>query len=462
MPGGDRPVRIPAREAADPKRAAALAEFLRRARLPADGFAFADQGPFDFATIPGAEAAAVECADAGALHDIRDWAREADRVLALAAEHDDTEELARALFRRGRGGAWSCRHDLLGVVFGLLQGWDERLHGRVDAHGRPDPDAGLLARHGLLRRPAADEICRAAGFAIARAAKRPDPPSTAPWTFALTFDIDSAGLLAGGRWASGTRWLAREQGAWGLLRGLGLGAAVNAGLARDPHHNWGEAALALASDGVRATVFVQAFRAHALDNYALRRETALVRAMRAWRTLGWEAGLHSSYAAPDRDAAFLRRQCRAVERALGGRVRAVRGHYLRGDGAGHLRACAEASLRVEASCGFSTVEGFRRGTAHPWQAWDDNAGRPFGVLRVPVHLMDVTLRAHRGLDAERASAAARRILARCAESGGIGVALWHPHNLDGRWGRGWDRMPQALVRIARQLGGECGGLPGAG
>lgn len=395
----------------------------------------------------------IQLADRGLDGPSEAWREEAAQVLALVARSDSPEDLADRLFPTMVEDVAACLLDLPAVVHGLLQRWEEALDERRDEHGRWRLEWSFLgADERLAGRPAADWIARAAGIALRRATGRdwpePAPWGGARWGVALTFDIDSAGMYARGGWARSVRRLGAEQGAGAALRGAVEGALVNARLRRDPHDNLEALARRIDREGVRCTFFVQALRASRWDNYDLRREARLVRAMRSLRARGHEIGLHGSYATAERDAGFLRRQRRVVRELVGGPVALHRHHYLRTTGPENAALYRAAGFAADCTPGFSEREGFRLGTAFPVEC--------DGVTIVPVHVMDVTLRHHRKLGTEEAFDAATRVLEEVRHVGGLGVLLWHPHNLESRLWRGWEEMPFELVGWARERGAGIG------
>ncbi len=76
---------------------------------------------------------------------------------------------------------------------------------------------------------------------------------------------------------------------------------------------------------------------------------------------------------------------------LGTHVTANRNHYLHGKLPDIWAACDRAGIQEDHTAGFSEVIGFRNSYGLPLQPYDLQRDRPFAVIEVPLHVMDVTL-----------------------------------------------------------------------
>ncbi len=336
--------------------------------------------------------------------------------------------------------------DLPTAAGAILSGKDEA-RVAADAHGRPAPRGAFAARHGLLDTPFVDTASRRMGIRLASLVPRPLPrPSSL--SVALTFDIDSAGLFSGWRARARAFRTNRLAARRGFLPRLGSMAATMAGLRKDPHLAIRELAEALEGLDTPATFFVQARRAHRLDNYTLRTARGLAREVHGISRNGFHAiGLHSSYATADQPPRFLREQWRELARCLGRRHVAPvhRSHYLR-----FLKPDGELSIGhpgpvIDSSLAYGAVEGFRRGTAIPFLL----GGR---ILEAPPSIMDSTLLFHRKDDPGSALGKFQRHLEAVREAGGVFIPIWHPHLLNGLEYPGWRDVLYDLVYDARAAG----------
>lgn len=427
-------------------RQAAMAELTRRACLRE--WAESD-GPaaLRYSRKPGTEQ--LHLPDNGLFENREAWREETRRLLVAIREHP----LDEALFEQ-RGDRISGRFDLPGVSFGLLQRWEEELDSRRDDHDRFPAEASLLFEAGMIDRPIVDELALALGDRLVGAGARrsPSPWGDNQWAFALTFDIDSAGMYRHGALGSSVRRLVREQGLAAGTRGLVEGLACAARLRPDPHENLAHVADRLGELGVRATFFSQVFRAERIDSYKLAACGDLMRAVRDLRTRGHEIGLHGSYAGPQRGAEFLTAQRTVLRALVGGPASSYRAHYLRQPA---LESLAEAGFAIDSTAGFPRREGFRLGTAFPVRAWSQ---KRLPLVVSAFHAMDVTLRSHRGLDPEQAFETTLALLERVRAVGGLATLLWHPHNLEPRLWPGWEELPFRLTEWALRNGAVCGPL----
>lgn len=362
-------------------------------------------------------------------------------TLALPrARPDDWEKEAERVFAREEEG------DLPTAAGAILRGEDEAC-GAVDAHGRPAPRGAFAIRHGLLDTPFVDHASRRLGDRLASLVPRP-LPRPSPMSIALTFDIDSAGLFSGWRARARAFRPNRLAARRGFLPRLGSMATTMAGLRKDPHLAIRELAEALEGLDTPATFFVQARRAHRLDNYTLRTARGLAREVHGVSRNGFHAiGLHSSYATADQPPRFLREQWRELARCLGRRHVAPvhRSHYLR-----FLKPDGEDSIGhpgpvIDSSLAYGAVEGFRRGTAIPFFL----GGR---ILEAPPSIMDSTLLFHRKDDPGSALGKFRRHLEAVRAAGGVFIPIWHPHLLNGLEYPGWSDVLYDLVYEAREAG----------
>jgi len=433
-------------------RAHAWAEIARRWTLP----------PLHRVVDYGAEGdAPVRVPDKGLFENRRAWRVEAERLLDVVRAASDPRDLARAIFEE-RDGRLACAHDVAAVAFGLLNRWEETLDAGRDTHGRWTCERSLLRDERLVTRPVVDWMALAIEHAVRRAAGVRDtaqrPWGGALWAFALTWDIDSTGLYRDGAWPRVVKRALVEHRPLVALRCAAEGALVSAGLAKDPHDTFDDIGAELARRDMPRTFFVQAVRANAVDNYGLRQDAHMVRAARRLRERGHELALHGSFATCERDAAFLRRQRRIARALVGGPMDLHRAHWLRTREPQDNRLYADAGLRVDATPGFSDREGFRLGTAHPTVPWDDERNAPLPLTVVPLHVMDVTMQAHRKLSVDEAMKSARAIFDAARDVGGLAVLLWHPHNLEPRFWKGWEHVPFALAEYARERGANIGTL----
>ena len=332
-----------------------------------------------------------------------------------------------------------------------LAGLQEAAVTRRDAHGRARYAATLQAALGDAPggplRPAVDAVRRRLSDELER--RGVDVPGRtwggAPWAVALTHDLDAVRTR---RLRAAAGALARGRPADALRRGLGpdrRAASVDELRALGRRH------------GGSATWFVKP-GAWAREDVPGALDGALVRRLRAWRAGGAEVGWHPGYGAHDHPARLAAEAAR-FRTAFGAAPRLARTHYLRWADPVTPRSLAAQGVAVDSTLGWSAAPGFRRATAHPFRLWDRAAGAASELWEAPLAVMDTTLAAHQGLDADGVAAALRRVFDAARRSGGVAVVLWH--NQVGADTAGWTARLDALDRElgrARALAAAAGPL----
>ncbi|MDT7857511.1 hypothetical protein RQM47_12740 [Rubrivirga sp. S365] len=337
----------------------------------------------------------------------------------------------------GRGGG----ADLVASAAWWLAGLQEAATAARDVHGRFPYGASLQAALGDAPggplRPAVDAYRAGLGHALRRLGVSVPGRAWgagATWAVALTHDLDGLRTrrlraLAGALGRGGAGWLQAGR------RALG------------PDVRW-QSALALRRlarrHGARSTWFVKPAAWTAEDLPADLGAARVRRFLRGLEAEGHTVGWHPGYGAHDHPARLRAERARFAD-ALGHAPRLARTHFLRWTDPTTPRLLARAGVQIDSTLGFSQHEGFRRGTSHPFRVFDVEAGRTTDLWEMPLAVMDTTLAAHRGLDAEGAAAALGAVLDAARRSGGCAVVLWH-NDLGGdpAGGAGWSARLSAL------------------
>lgn len=343
--------------------------------------------------------------------------------------------------------------DLVSAAFAWLSGWMETASGRVDRHGRAGP--------GELE-PQPSDVPAVDGYrilltrALESAGVRVERPSWrgAGWALCPTHDIDYLRKYRPGivyREAVEYLLLGRRERLW-TKRISRFGASLRQATGPDPYR----AGIYRLHEAVRrrggsATFF---FKTGGYEPYDVPSHPGTRFGSETLRTLidgGSEIGLHPSYFASVRSDLLAREKTR-LERAARCEVRSVRQHYLRYDPTRTPLAHERSGFALDSTLGFAEREGFRRGTAWPFQVFDLVESRPTGVWEFPLHVMDSTLFGYRGLDTDQAVAATRRVMDLCERVGGVCVCLWHNIIYDRVDFPGWDRHFETVLDHAREGG----------
>jgi hypothetical protein len=339
--------------------------------------------------------------------------------------------------------------DIIASAFWHLSRWEER-GGARDRHGRFPAAAAMCDP----ARPAVDALLER--FQNAAGLRRREG-----FALVLTHDVDLP-----------RRWAARGASRRALreLRGAvrhgraGEAAAQAGGLLAAPWHrargtdpNWSLDRIREIerAHGGRSTYFLLAGHAHPADGpdpaaYDAVRE----RLVRDVQDGGDEVGLHPSYTTSEDPARLEAERDRLAE--LAGPLQSVRFHFLRHDSHRDLPVLDRLGFAVDSSHGFADAPGFRAGFSHPYHPFDLAAGRPLGLLEVPLAVMDATLQDSRylGLSASAGLARALDVLERVADSGGTAAVLWHPDRFGRPYAQGWDVAYEELLIWCKERGGD--------
>ncbi len=172
--------------------------------------------------------------------------------------------------------------------------------------------------------------------------------------------------------------------------------------------------------------------------------------------LGDRIGLHGSYTASDTTGRL------AAELAeLGSRTGAShpdhRFHYLRHRPVDAWPLLERSGLRSDSSLGFAERPGFRAGTAHPFRAWDHEAGAPLDLIVIPLALMDASFDA-RYLGIRNRAERRRRCIEVLDAIGwydGCASVLVHNDRLCNSADDGWTTLYRDLLRHVRSGSGRA-------
>ncbi|MCX7016924.1 MAG: hypothetical protein NTW86_30925, partial [Candidatus Sumerlaeota bacterium] len=350
------------------------------------------------------------------------------------------------------------RDDLIASTYFLLAGHEEKVRPAWDAHGRFDASRSFLAQADLLGKPLVEDYAQRIREAFqSRGLTIPPPrpwPDGKPFVLLLTSDVD---IPRRNTWTAVLkRCLGRNPGfpvrpadlSWPL-------AYVPRGEAFDPYVRNLERLTGMRESGPPfTTLFFLAGKRSRLDPVVLKPRRWLARRAQRLFIERREIALHAPYECW-LEAEDFRNALDCFERATGMRPDGVRQHYLRYQVPRTWRAQAEADLQWDASAGFAAREGFRFGTALPFQAFDGERGRRLPLWIVPLAAMDSTLNLHLDLTPHEAAERLRALGAEARRVGGAMVLLVHNSST----GAGWQGWPEVFDAVATDLAEEGAWLP---
>lgn len=430
---------------------------------------------------PGASVEAtlrVRLEGAEALHERAAWALEAllararvvDWRLVGQGEPADLTWSTTSATLPHEPACWSFRaagpppaaRDPLAFAFWWLAREEERLadEDSFDEHGRFRYDASALSR---LEDPLAapvDELATTLAEAL-RPWCAPLVEGDPAWRLVLTHDIDLPW-----RWT----WTGRRRAARALRDALRRGRAASAArtaaalvampamrmVGRDPWSNARRIAALEERLGASSTSYllVGAHTPEDGDDELHARGASYLRALVALDESGDRIGLHGSYTSSVVTGRLALERER-IERDTGRTVTDHRFHYLRHRPVEAWPMLDRAGIRTDASLGYAEQPGFRAGTAHPYRAWDHEAGTPLDLVVIPLAVMDATFD-ERYLDVRDHAAREQHVqeaIGRIAAYRGSASLLIHNDRLCNRADDGWTRSYRSLLRHVATTGG---------
>jgi len=330
--------------------------------------------------------------------------------------------------------------DLLGSVFFCLTRYEEVVRRTRDLHGRFPASASVAATERFLDRPIVDEyvdLLWTAMQALWPALVR----RQSTFRLRMTHDIDHPWSALGKRPTAILRGLAgdllRRRDA--VLAGRRLRAAADARAGRvdrDPFNTYDVLMETSERNGLRSVFYFMAGTTPAAFDHRYRLSDApFAGILRRIHERGHEVGLHASHGSLDSSEMTivefdaLRAACRAAgfDQATWG----VRQHYLRFENPQTSRNHEAAGFEHDSTIGFADDVGFRAGTCREYPLFDLYASRPLRLRERPLVVMDTTLFAYLGLDADGAASRVRAIVDACRRHQGDAVVLYHNDRLAG-------------------------------
>lgn len=363
--------------------------------------------------------------------------------------------------------AWSFRWDVepdaaadpLAFTFWWLARVEELLapaHAH-DEHGRFRFECSTTARLDDPLSAPVDDLVASLARELSR--WRRDPaPGEPEYRVVATHDIDLPW-----RWTRAGRRRALRSMRDDLRRGR-LGHAARAGTAwlggllpgrRDPWDNFAAIRRLERAEGARSTSYLLVGRSVPEDGD----EELHERGGRWARPSGEEpldglVGVHGSYATAD-DPTRLQAEAAEVAARTGARRTDHRFHYLRHRPPAAWPMLDRLGMTTDASLGFAERPGFRAGTAHPYRAWDHEAGRALDLVVIPLAVMDASFD-DRYLAVGDRGERERRVLEAVdaiARRGGCAGVLVHNDRLCNAADDGWTATYRCLLRHVRTTGG---------
>ncbi len=365
------------------------------------------------------------------------------RIESIAAlYHDDRGPRERfySVQDHGQGVRVDCHVDIVAGAFFMLSRYEETVVHSVDAFGRFPAESSITYGEGFLQEPIVNQyaeqllnMLRAAGFT----GERRRWWGTAPWTIALTHDIDRLHRFPHGRFpalAVARSITGRSVSGAPSLRPLLIDyAATTTRRKRDEYDCLDDMAIWESSVGIHSSYYFlgDSTSGRLSADYAVD-ATGFMTKMKSIADLGHEVGFHAGFHACDNVERFHRELSRV--RSSGLPVAGGRQHYLRWQTPATWRLWEGEGLAYDATLGYSKAAGFRCGTCLPYHPYDIEDDREMSILEWPLMFMDATYLS----DWPGGMEVLARLSQECQRYGGVLVLLWH--------NSGWSNLYAPAVR----------------
>ncbi len=336
--------------------------------------------------------------------------------------------------------------DPFALCFYLLSRYEEYLPFTADEHGRFAPEQSLAYRFGFLNIALVDRI---AGE-IRRILKYHFPEINFPlpvFDFRPSFDIDIAYAHLEKDWLRAAGGLAKLILKLDL-KSLGSRMMTLAGRRKDPYDNFDIQLEAMDEKGFTPVYFVL------LGDYG-KYDKNVSHKSRRFRELIVKLdrnaciGIHPSYNSfgnPTQLDTEIKRLAEIVERP----VVISRQHFLRLRFPDSYRQLLESGISDDYSMGYASCNGFRAGTAYPFQFYDLLKEEITSLKIHPFIFMDTAMIDHLKFSHSESVNEVQDLLDEVRENGGEAIGIWHNYALGEYDGyEGWQAVFRQILKLVK-------------
>lgn len=335
-----------------------------------------------------------------------------------------------------QGTSIDCHVDIVAGAFFLLSRYEETVVRAIDTFERFPAESSVAYQEGFPQEAVVNgyaeqllKMLRVAGFA----GERRRWWGEAPWTIALTHDVDQLHRFPRGRppvLAVARSLMGNASAGVPRLSSLLVDYAKTATHRKhDEYDCLEEMAAWELSVGIHASYYFLGDSTGRRGADYVANTPGTVAKMKTIASLGHEIGFHAGFSAYE-DSWRFHRELSGV-RSAGIPIVGGRQHYLRWKTPATWRLWEAEGLAYDASLGFSKVAGFRCGTCLPFHPYDIENDREMSILEWPLMFMDATYlpswsEGRKALD---------RVSEECRCYGGVLVLLWHNRNWSNLYAR---------------------------
>jgi hypothetical protein len=167
-----------------------------------------------------------------------------------------------------------------------------------------------------------------------------------------------------------------------------------------------------------------------------------------------DVGIHPSYASNNKPWMFEKEKDR-LEDIIQKPVTQSRQHYLKLKFPNTYQRLLKSGITDDYTMGFAKLAGFRAGTCTAFPFFDLSINQSTELTIHPFHVMDVTLKNHLHLNAEKAGQLIERLMSEVKKVNGTFVSLWHNESLrdSGQW-TGWRKVFEQILETGTRYENE--------
>ncbi len=142
---------------------------------------------------------------------------------------------------------------------------------------------------------------------------------------------------------------------------------------------------------------------------------------------GWDVGLHGSINSY-KDYKKFKYEKQRMQQVLGSEELGVRQHFLRFEPQSTWKIQEKCGLMFDTTLGYPDKVGFRGGFSFPFFPYNTNSHREFGILEIPLTIMDRTFTKYIGYDDPLK--VITEIINETKKNNGLCTILWHNSSID--------------------------------
>ena len=162
-------------------------------------------------------------------------------------------------------------------------------------------------------------------------------------------------------------------------------------------------------------------------------------------------GLHPSYRSAH-NARLFNIEKSLLEFHTGQQIQLCRSHYLLFNLPNDYRMLESNGITDDYTMGYSNNAGFRAGTSLPFHFYDLQEERASKLVIHPFCIMDKTLHANMGLDADAAKHYVLEMAKKVKAVNGEFVTIFHDENQTDAEGFGWEGWSAMYKELLQELG----------